>query len=224
MRTKRSDWLIPALLVLLSIVPAIGGVARMHRTTPDVRNGTGAVGHSGSRLLRAYASRLARAFAVTIGVLLLAAPAVAQRSAMSPSDSSWIVTRVSLTQARNTLRTRDAQAVILLLDTTIVLQFTEEGLARMTSTIRDSAHQDLGRGLLARMVGSAFGALFDHGIAHDVRSLRGAGVDGNRLVLETLAGKRVFDRVELNGRDVMNDFSPADAERFAAAVNRALRQ
>jgi hypothetical protein len=29
--------------------------------------------------------------------------------------------------------------------------------------------------------------------------------------------------VELNGRDVMNDFSPPEAARFAAAVNRALR-
>jgi hypothetical protein len=41
-------------------------------------------------------------------------------------------------------------------------------------------------------------------------------------VLEDRAGKRVFDRVELNGRDVMDDFSPDEASRFAAAVNRAL--
>jgi hypothetical protein len=43
------------------------------------------------------------------------------------------------------------------------------------------------------------------------------------LVLEDRAGKRVFDQVEFNGRQVMDDFSPAEAERFAAAVNRALR-
>jgi hypothetical protein len=104
-----------------------------------------------------------------------------------------------------------------------VLQFTDEGLARMNAGIRDSAPQDLGHRILARMVGSALGEMFDHGIAYNLRALRSASVEGNRLVLEDLAGKRVFDHVELNGRDVMDDFSPAEASRFAAAVNRVIR-
>ena len=74
------------------------------------------------------------------------------------------------------------------------------------------------------MMGAALGELFDHGIAYDLRALRSARVEGNRLVLENLAGKRIFDNVEVNGRDVMDDFSPAEAARFAAAVNKAIRR
>ena len=171
-----------------------------------------------------HASRLAaRAFAFASGLFLLAAPAAAQRTAPAPSDTSWIVQRVPLARAATSLRTRDAQAAVLLMDTTLVLQFTDQGLSRMNASIRDSAPQDFGHRLVARMVGSALGEMLDHGIAYDLRALRGARVEGNRLVLEDLAGKRVFDRVELNGRDVMDDFSPAEAARFAAAVNRALR-
>jgi hypothetical protein len=171
-----------------------------------------------------HASRLAaRAFAFASGLLLLAAPAAAQRTVTPPSDTSWIVQRVPLARAATSLRTRDAQAAVLLMDTTLVLQFTDQGLSRMSASVRDSAPQDFGHRLLARMVGSALGEMFDHGIAYNLRALRGARVEGNRLVLEDLAGKRVFDRVELNGRDVMDDFSPAEASRFAAAVNRALR-
>jgi hypothetical protein len=166
----------------------------------------------------------ARALAFASGLLLLAAPAAAQRTAAAPSDTSWIVPRVPLARAATSLRTRDAQAAVLLTDTALVLQFTDQGLARMRTSMRDSAPQDAGHGLLARMVGSALGEMFDHGIAYNLRALRGARVEGSRLVLEDLAGKRVFDRVELNGRDVMNDFSPAEASRFAAAVNRALRR
>ncbi len=164
----------------------------------------------------------ARALAFASGLLLLAAPAAAQRTT-TPSDTSWIVQRVPLARAATSLRTRDAQAAVLLMDTTLVLQFTDQGLARMNASVRDSAPQDVGHRLLARMLGSALVEMFDHGIAYDLRALRGARVEGNRLVLEDRAGKRVFDRVELNGRDVMNDFSPAEAARFAAAVNRALR-
>ena len=111
---------------------------------------------------------------------------------------------------------------MLLMDTTLVLQFTDKGLSQMTAKIRDSVPQDIGNRFLARIVGSALSEMFDHGIAYNLRGLRGARVEGNRLVLEDLAGKRVFDRVEFNGRDVMDDFSPAEASRFAAAVNRAL--
>lgn len=169
-----------------------------------------------------HASRLA-ALAFASGLLLLAATADAQHAGTPSSDTTWIVSRVPLAHARNSLRTRDAQAVVLLMDTTLVLQFTDQGLSRMDAGVRDSAPQDFGHRLVARMVGSALTELFDHGIAYNLRALRGARVEGNRLVLEDLAGKRVFDRVELNGRDVMDDFSPAEAARFAAAINQALR-
>lgn len=170
------------------------------------------------------AARLAtRTLAVAGGVLLLAAPVAAQRVATSPADTSWIVARVPLAQARQRLRTRDARAAVLLLDTTLVLQFTDQGLSQMTASVRDSAPPGVGQGLLAWVVSSTLGAVFDHGVAYDLRALRGARVEGHRLVLEDRAGKRVFERVEFNGRDVMDDFSPADAARFAAAVNQALR-
>lgn len=175
--------------------------------------------------MSSHASRLAtRALAFASGLLLLAVPAVAQRTGTPPSDTSWIVSRVPLTQARKSLRTRDAQAAVLLMDTTVVLQFTDQGLARMNASVRDSTPQDVAHRLVARMVGFALSEMFDHGIAYNLRALRGARVEGNRLVLEDLAGKRVFDRVEINGRDIMDDFSPAEASRFATAINQALRR
>lgn len=171
-----------------------------------------------------HASRTTRALVFMTALLLLATPAAAQHTGAPSSDTSWIVPRVALTQARKSLPTRDAQAAVLLMDTTLVLQFTDKGLSRVNASAHDSLPKDLGERLIARIVGSALGELFDHGIAYNLRSLRAARVEGNRLVFEDRAGKRVFDRVEINGRDVMNDFSPAEAESFAAAVNRALRK
>jgi len=162
--------------------------------------------------------------AIACGLSLLATPAAAQRGETASTDSTWVVTRVSPAKARQSLRTRSNQATVLLLDTTLVVQVTDRALAQMKASVRDSASEGLGARVIAQVIGSTLGAIFDHGIAYDLRGLREARAEGSRLVLEDRAGKRVFDRMELNGRDLMDDFSPAEASRFAAAVNRALRR
>ena len=35
-------------------------------------------------------------------------------------------------------------------------------------------------------------------------------------------GEKMLDNVEVNGRQVMEDFDPANAKRFATAVNAAI--
>lgn len=171
-----------------------------------------------------YSGTALRSFACACAVLSFTVTAAAQQVKSTSPDTSWIVPRVALTQARKSLATRDAQAAVLLMDTTLVLQFTDKGLTKVNASVRDSLPSDLGARLIARIVGSALNELFDHGIAYNLRSLRAARVEGNRLVLEDRAGHRVFDKVEINGRDVMNDFSPSEATAFAAAINEALRR
>jgi len=96
-----------------------------------------------------HASRLAtRSLVFASSLLLLAPPSIAQRPGTPPSDTSWIVPRVPLALARKSLPTRDAQAAVLLMDTTLVLQFTDHGLSRMKASVRDSAPQDVGQRLL----------------------------------------------------------------------------
>jgi hypothetical protein len=74
------------------------------------------------------------------------------------------------------------------------------------------------------MLGAGVVGLLDHGIAHRLSALRQARVDGSRLVLENRQGERVFADVDVNGHRVMDDFSPAEAQRFAAAVNDAIKR
>jgi hypothetical protein len=163
------------------------------------------------------------------GCLLLVAPrpAAAQHSvrinADAPDSVAWIVPRQPLGIAESTLRTRDRHAAVLLNDTTIVLQLTDRGLANVSDRIDDDA-KSAGARILARMLGAGLVELLDHGIAYRLSALRGAREEDGRLVLEDHQGKRVFDQVEVNGRLVMDDFSPGEARRFAEAVNSAIRR
>jgi hypothetical protein len=166
--------------------------------------------------------------ALAAGLLAAAAsPAAAQLRVSArvnaPDSVAWVVSRQPLGIAEATLRSRDRAFAVLLNDTTVVLQMTDRGLDEVGRRIETDSASGIGSRILARMLGAGVVGLLDHGIAHRLSALREARVEGTRLVLENVEGKRVFEDVDVNGRHVMDDFSPAEAERFAAAVNRAIR-
>jgi hypothetical protein len=157
--------------------------------------------------------------------LPLAAEAQGKTVSVHVSDSaSWIVPRQPHDVAREELKTRDRNYVVLLTDTALVLQLTRQGMEKVDRDLRDMPRENMGLRLIARIVGAGVGELLDHGIAYRLSALREARAEGSRLVLEDLDGRRVFDRVEVNGRDVMDDFSPPSAEWFAREINRAIRR
>lgn len=171
---------------------------------------------------------LHRAALAGAGLLLATAmPATAQRQVSAhvtaPDSVAWVVARQPIGIAEATLRSRDRGFAVLLNDTTVVFQMTDRGLEEVGRRIETDTASGIGSRILARMLGAGVVGLLDHGIAHRLSALREARVEGTRLVLENVAGERVFDEVDVNGRRVMDDFSPAEAERFAAAVNRAIR-
>jgi hypothetical protein len=142
------------------------------------------------------------------------------------SDStSWLTRRLPAGVADATLRTRGREVEMLLTDTALVLQMTDRGLRRMKEGVDDDAsRQSAGARIFAKMIGAGLGEMFDHGIGYRLSALREARADGDRLVLLDLEGKRVFDEVEINGRNALEDLSPAEARWFANEVNRAIRR
>jgi hypothetical protein len=171
--------------------------------------------------------RLAPLAAVlAVGLALAARPAAAQRQVALRSTAAdsvaTVVRRQHMEDASATLRTWDRHMALLLTDTTVVLQFTTRGLDHMRTQLSEDAQGTSG-GVLARVLGAGLVELLDHGIAYRLSALRRARADGGRLVLEDHGKRRVFADTEINGRRVMDEFVPAEAERFAAAVNRVLR-
>lgn len=162
-------------------------------------------------------------------LLIAAAPATAQDglSMSAHTDSTArVIPRVPLSYADASLRTQDRQVALLLTETDVVLQLTNHGLSQVRADIRhgDGDREGLGNRILAQMLSAGVGELLDHGIAAPLATLRRARVDGSRLVLENREGADLFAGVEVNGKHPMEEFSPADARRFADAVNRAIRE
>ena len=166
------------------------------------------------------------AFGLTIATAIVA-PAGAQDSAGMhvtvhvPDSVAHVVDREIPSHARFAIVSKDGQAALLLMDTTIVAQMTDRGLARMnsreaTDTIKGTANR-----LFARMALGALMPLFDHGVAYHLRDLADAKYEDGRLQLLRANGEEVFRNTEVGKGPLMESFSRDDAKAFAARARAA---
>ncbi|HEX9309972.1 MAG TPA: hypothetical protein VF887_04115 [Gemmatimonadaceae bacterium] len=139
-----------------------------------------------------------------------------------PDSVAHIVDRQPPDHARFAIVSRDGQGQLLLMDTTIVAQMTDRGLAHInshevTDTIKGTANR-----IFARMALGALTPLLDHGIAYHLRDLVDARYADGRLLLLRANGDEVFRDVEIGKGPLMESFSAADAKLFATKA-RAVR-
>jgi hypothetical protein len=160
-------------------------------------------------------------------VLAIATTARAQDSASMhvsvhvPDSVAHVTERVPPSQARFAIVSRDGQAALLLMDTTIVAQMTDRGLARINARETTDTISGVVNRMVARMALGALVPLFDHGVAYHLRDLADAKYADGRLQLLRANGEEVFRDVEIGKGPLMESFSADDAKAFAARARAA---
>ena len=160
-------------------------------------------------------------------VLLAAALANAQDSATMrvsvhvPDSVAHVIDRVQTAQGRFAIVSRDGQAALILMDTTIVAQMTDRGLARINSRETTDTIKSAVNRVFARMALGALVPLFDHGIAYHLRDMGDARYADGRLQILRENGEEVFRDVEIGKGPLMESFWPDDAKAFAARARAA---
>ena len=171
-------------------------------------------------------SMLTRALVV---ITAMATTASAQHGSMHvnmnlPDSIAHIVIRASTQTASFAIVSRDGKAALLLMDTTIVAQMTDRGLADLKSPPEvDTISSAMSR-MIAKMALGALQPLLDHGIAYHLRDLSSAQYADGRLQLRRANGDEVFKGVELGKSPFMESFSPGDAAAFAKRAITAKRK
>jgi hypothetical protein len=159
-----------------------------------------------------------------VGILAAEVPATARAqhtiTVSSDDSTSFIVPRRGPRDDEARLRTRDRKVVLVLRDTTVVMQLTDLGMDTMFD--HDTAMRSGAEAIFARMAKAGVQGLFDHGIAYRLSALRAARADGGTLVLEDRDGKHVFEDTNMNGVHPMQGFDPGEAERFARLVQQKI--
>ena len=162
------------------------------------------------------------ALALTIGVPLSAQDTGSMHVSVHVRDSvAHVVERQSTDRAHFAIVSRDGGATLLLMDTTIVAQMTDRGLARMNSReATDTISGQVNR-LIARMALGALQPLFDHGIAYHLRDMADAKYADGRLQILSANGEEVFHDTEIGHEPLMESFAPGDARAFAKRAREA---
>ena len=138
-----------------------------------------------------------------------------------PDSVAHVTDRELASRARFSIVSRDGQAALLLMDTTIVAQMTDRGLDRMNSREATDTIKGVANRIFARMAIGALVPLFDHGIAYHLRDLADARYADGRLQLIRKNGEEVFHDVEIGKGPLMEGFSPDDAKAFASRARVA---
>jgi hypothetical protein len=159
--------------------------------------------------------------------LAVGAPLSAQDSASMhvtvhvPDSVAHVVDRQSAEHSHFAIVSRDGAATLLLMDTTIVAQMTDRGLARMNSHETTDTIQGAANRLFARMALGALQPLFDHGIAYHLRDMADARYADGRLQILRANGDEVFRDTQAGHQPLMESFSPDDAKAFSKRAREA---
>jgi hypothetical protein len=139
----------------------------------------------------------------------------------TPDSVAHVVDRETLGKARFAIVSRDGTAALLLMDTTIIAEMTDTGLARMNSReVTDTIKSATNR-LFARMALGALQPLFDHGIAYHLRDLAKARYADGRLQLVGRSGEEIFRDTSIGNGPLMESFTADDAKAFAKRAREA---
>ncbi len=165
--------------------------------------------------------------AVALSAVMLGPAANAQEGGSihvrvhAPDSVAHIVERSTLARANFAIVSRDGTAALLLMDTTIIAEMTDTGLARMNSREATDTIKGTVNRLFARMALGALQPLFDHGIAYHLRDMADARYAEGRLHIVRSNGEEVFGDTEIGHGQLMESFTPADAKVFAARAREA---
>jgi hypothetical protein len=162
---------------------------------------------------------------IAAAMLAFATPVLAQEDIHVTMDGDSvvrIVDRIELTKSAFHIVNVKQETALIVRDSTIVMQLTDRGLQNIKREIKKEGESALGKMMHAALAG-ALEEFLDHGMEYQLSDLKEARVENGVLVLERKNGDLIFDEMEINGDDVLETFSRADAVRFAAYVNRRIR-
>lgn len=139
------------------------------------------------------------------------------------------IPRVMLASAIDHVTNSDGNIVLLFTDSHLVLQLTNNGLDKITSSIRSDSRDTEGSGsffsdLLRSALSTSIYTLLDHGIAIPLDNISHATYSEGQLIIYAKNNTRILKDSSFNDKSLMTDFIKKDAKKFAKSLNDYLKE
>jgi hypothetical protein len=110
-------------------------------------------------------------------------------------------------------------------ETGIAIQFSEQFMDNLDDEI-NSADGDGDNSVLAKtiksMVSSGVRTILDHAILIPFYEIGSISYEDGRIIITDMNGEELFEDLEVNDKQVMEDFSRRDSRRFVADAEKLL--
>ncbi|MDX1591904.1 MAG: hypothetical protein R3283_08075 [Balneolaceae bacterium] len=141
-------------------------------------------------------------------------------------EDAELIERLSHKDAEYAMTTREGSVDFMISNGHLVLQFSDTFLADLEKELESEAGEEEGDShfatVIKSMVTSGLRTMFDRAIAIPFTQISEVYMENDRLVIKNLEGEEMFDDMEINDTDVMEDFRARDTRRFVAEAERYL--
>jgi hypothetical protein len=120
------------------------------------------------------------------------------------------------------LTTREGSVDLMLTETELIIQFSDEGLERIHQQIHKDNDDSHFAAVIKSMVSSGVRTLLDRAMSIPLYEISEISYRDDTLIIRNREGQEIFDDLDVNGVYVMKDFARHDARQFAADAERLL--
>lgn len=169
----------------------------------------------------------AKIFSFVVGILLISGgmDAKAQQFSTASDMDADIVPRLSMKDAAFGISNQDKSVDLLLTNDAIVIQFTEDYLKGITEDIEESDKMTDSASfaqILKEVLSKSVHSLLDRAISIPFNEIDQISYEDGKIVIINKNKEELFDELEINNKQIMEDFSKRDARRFIAEAEKRM--
>jgi hypothetical protein len=163
---------------------------------------------------------------ISLFTLLSISSAVHAQNIEMPSDiDADAVARFSESDVVRFITNRDESVNLIVAESGIAIQFSDQFMDNLEDEI-NSEDGDSDNSVLAKtiksMVSSGVRTILDHAILIPFYEIGSVSYEDGRIIVTDVNGEEIFDDLEVNDVQVMEDFSRRDSRRFVADAEKRL--
>lgn len=145
---------------------------------------------------------------------------------ISSDVDSEVVERFTESSSERIITTRNKSVDLVISNTGLAIQFTDDFLNDLEEEIRDSDNKEDESSkiekIILSMAGSGVRALLDHAIVIPFHEIEDVRYDEGRIIIKDRNGEEIFGDLEINDQRIVEDFNRRDARRFVADAEKRL--
>lgn len=166
--------------------------------------------------------------AITFLLLMIPVQSIAQNDDMftiKEDIDADITDRLDIKDSEYGMTTQEGSVDMMLTNSSIIIQFSDRFLADLDDEIRSEADVDEASVLaevITSMVSSGVHSLLNRAIEIPIYEIKEVYYNDGRLHIIAHDGEEIFDELEIDDVNIMEDFSRRDARRFVSEAERRM--